>query len=118
MNATEVDVNNISFETEQGDDWFTATFSGVKIQPSRNDVDQVRFRFQDWLNMTDDPEAPPQNFERLRINIDGGFNGTHTVLLYAPGTVTAHFTGFDYKNMNWENTTLSRFEKILFPKNH
>ena len=114
MNATELDVSNISFETEQGDDWFTATFSGVKLLPSRNDVDQIRFRLQDWLNLTDDPEAPPQNFERLRINVDGGFNGTHTVLLYAPGTVTAHFTGLDYKNMTWENTTLSGLKDLLF----
>ncbi len=114
MNATEVDVSNISFETEQGDDWFTAVFSGVKMQPSKNDVDQIRFRLQEWLNLTDDPEAPPQNFERLRINVDGGFNGTHTVLLYAPGTVTAHSTGLDYKRMTWENATLSGLKDLLF----
>jgi hypothetical protein len=114
MNATEVDVSNISFETEQGDDWFTAVFSGVKMQPSKNDVDQIRFTLQDWLNLTDDPEAPPQNFERLRINVAGGFNGTHTVLLYAPGTVAVHSTGLDYKNMTWENTTLSGLKDLLF----
>jgi hypothetical protein len=114
FNITELDVNNLTIDLKQGEDWMTMTFSGARIDPLKDEVDPLRFTLYRWLNTTSDPEAPPQDFEKLRVTITGGFNGTHTILLYAPGTVPAHTTALDYKTMIWDNASMSSLRDLLF----
>ena len=114
LNSTEIDIDNLVLDMKQGEDWSTMTFDGVKMYPPRDEIDFMRFTLFQWLNMTNDPEAPPRDFERLKITVTGGFNGTHTVLLYSPSTVSDHTTALDYKAMSWQNVTLSSLRDLLF----
>jgi hypothetical protein len=92
------------------------TFNGLIITPPKDEIDFVRFKLYKFFNATsEDPEEPPRGFEKLKIVIVGGFNGTHTVLLYAPGTVPAPDAGsLDYKSMTWQNVTFSSLKDLNF----
>lgn len=114
LNSTEIDINNLVLDVKQGEDWSTMAFDGVRMYPFRDEIDSIRFTLFQWLNMTNDPEAPPRDFERLKVTITGGFNGTHTILLYSPSTVPDHMNSLDYKTMTWQNVTMSSLRDLLF----
>ncbi|MGQ9507048.1 MAG: hypothetical protein ACUVTB_04210 [Candidatus Bathycorpusculaceae bacterium] len=115
LNMTEIDINNFNAEIRMGRDQFYLTFNGVIVKPPIDEIDFIRFKLYKWLNMTTAPDAPPREFEKLKITIASTFNGTHTILLYAPGTVPPpDTTSLDYKSMMWENVTLSSLKDIEF----
>ncbi|MEM3697809.1 MAG: hypothetical protein QXQ94_09985 [Candidatus Bathyarchaeia archaeon] len=115
LNMTEIDVSNFNAEVKMGRDHFYLTFSGVFVEPPTDEIDLIRFKLYNWLNMTTAPDAPPREFEKLKITFSGGFNGTHTILLYAPDTVPApDITSLDYKSMTWQNVSLSDLKDLRF----
>ncbi len=115
INATEVDVDNFRLNVRQGEDWELINFSGIRMHPRKDDLDFIRFKLYSWLHTTDDPDAPPKRLEKLKITMAAGFNGTHTVLLSAPGTgPIPDVTGLDYKEMVWENVTMDSLKDLLF----
>lgn len=115
FNETEININNFGLEFKLGQDWMYLTFNGLIVQPPKDEVDFIRFRLHRFFNVTADPEEPPGEFEKLKIVMACGFNGTHTVLLYAPGTAPSpNVTSLDYKIMTWENVTMSDLKDLLF----
>jgi hypothetical protein len=115
LNETEIDINNFNAELKIGKDQFYLTFTGVLVKPPIDEIDSIRFKLYTWLNMTAAPDASPREFEKLKITFIGGFNGTHTILLYAPDTVPApDITSLDYKNMTWQNVTLCSLKDLQF----
>ncbi|MEM3699527.1 MAG: hypothetical protein QXL57_01485 [Candidatus Bathyarchaeia archaeon] len=115
LNMTEIDLDNFNAEVKMGRDQFYLAFSGVFVKPPMDEIDFIRFKLYNWLDMTTAPDAPPREFEKLKITFSGGFNGTHTILLYVPGTVPApDMTSLDYKSMTWQNVTLSSLKDMRF----
>lgn len=113
LNSTQIDISNLSLDSAMGDDWVTVMVSGVKLVPQKNVIDTVRFTFSDWFNMTNDTAMPPHGNDKMRITVNGGFDGTNVVLLYAPGSVPTHETSLDYKTMTWQNTTLTSLKALV-----
>lgn len=116
LNETEIDVNNFSAEYNVGNDWMYVTFNGLITQPPKDKIDIIRFKLYRFFNMTSgNPQEPPREFEKLKITVTSGFNGTHTILLYAPDTMpTPDATSLDYKTMTWQNVTLSSLKDLNF----
>ncbi|MGQ9545165.1 MAG: hypothetical protein ACUVQX_05205 [Candidatus Bathycorpusculaceae bacterium] len=115
LNETEIDISNFNAEIKIGKDQIYLTFNGVFVKPPIDEIDFIRFKLYKWLNMTTAPDEPPREFEKLTITLIGGFNGTHTILLYAPDTVPPPDTiSLDYKNMTWQNVTLSSLKDMRF----
>ncbi len=116
LNETEVDVSNFSADIEMARDEIYLTFSGLTIKPPKDDVNQIIFKLYKLFNATSyDPLEPPREFEKLKIVVTAGFNGTHTILLYAPGTMpTPDYTALDFKSMAWENVTMSSLKDLEF----
>ena len=115
LNETEININNFGLEFKLGQDWMYLTFNGLIAQPPKDEVDFIRFRLHRFFNVTADSEEPPREFEKLKIVVTSGFNGTHTILLYAPGTVPSpNMFSLDYKTMTWENVTMSSLKDLLF----
>jgi hypothetical protein len=116
LNETEIDINNCEAEFKMGQDWMYISFDGIVIRPPKDEIDSVRFKLYRLFNASSyDPEEPPGEFDKLKIVITGGSNETHTVLLYAPGTVpTPDETSLDYKTMTWQNVTLSSLKDLHF----
>ncbi|MEM3464633.1 MAG: hypothetical protein QXL91_07190, partial [Candidatus Bathyarchaeia archaeon] len=116
LNETEVDISNFSADFKMAKDEMYLTFSGLILQPPKDEVNQIIFKLYKFFNTTSyDPLEPPREFEKLKIVITAGFNGTHTILLYAPGTVpTPDETSLDFKSMTWENVTMSSLKDLEF----
>lgn len=110
-----VDISNFSVEIRQGTDWENIAFDGLVVHPTEDGIDNIRFKLLKWLETTSDPWNPPRQFEKLKIAIRGGSDGTHTVLLGSLGTVpTPDTVGLDYKSMIWQNVTVSSLKHLLF----
>ncbi len=119
LNATEVDISNFKADIRQGEDWMTLTFEGLRVRSVKDEVDLIRFKLCSLFNMTIGPYESPREFEKLKITVVGGSNATHTILLYAPGTMpTPNMTSLDYKTMTWENVTMSDLKDLLFKIAH
>ncbi len=115
LNATEIDISNFKADIKQGEDWMTLTFEGLRVHPVKDEIDFIRFKLHSLFNMTISPYESPREFEKLKINIIGGSNATHTILLYAPSIMpTPNMTSLDYKTMTWENVTVSSMKDLLF----
>jgi hypothetical protein len=115
LNETEVNINNLEAEVNIGKDWMYATFDGVTIQPPKSILDSVRFKLYKLFNMTYGPYEPPGEFEKLKITVTGGSNGTLTVLLHAPpGVLNPDHLSLDYKAMTWDNTKMSNLRDLVF----
>jgi hypothetical protein len=115
LNGTDIDINNFHMETTEGEDWMTMSFRNLKLYPQKDELGFIRFKLQHWFNMTNDFTEPPQEYEKLKIAIIAGFNGTHTVLFEAPGTVPVpSTTSLDYRVMIWQNTKLSSLKDLVF----
>ncbi len=115
LNATEFDISNFHLEAQQGRGWSTIAWSGIKAYPQKDTLDSIRFKLLHWFNLTSDPQALPHEFERIRVTVTAGFNGTHTVLFSAPSTMSEpDATGNDYKSMMWQNVSISSLKDLLF----
>lgn len=116
LNETEIDISNFSADVKLTSDERHLTFSGAIIKPPKDEVNPIIFKLYKFFNTTSyDPLEPPREFEKLKIIIMAGFNETHTILLYAPGTVpTPDDTSLDFKSMTWQNATLSSLKDLNF----
>jgi len=116
LNATDIDISNLKLTVMQGENWETLTFEGVKAYPPKNTLDFIRFKLYTWLSTaSDDPTAPPREFQKLKVTIMGGSNATHTILLAtSTGVPLPNATSLDYKSMTWENVTFNSLRDLLF----
>jgi hypothetical protein len=116
LNETEVDISNFSADFKMARDEMYLTFSGLTLQPPKDEVNPIIFKLYKFFNTTSyDPLEPPREFEKLKIVITASFNETHTILLYAPDTVpTPDYTSLDFKSMTWENVTMSSIKDLEF----
>ncbi|MEM2688390.1 MAG: hypothetical protein QXR01_00870 [Candidatus Bathyarchaeia archaeon] len=116
LNETIIDANNFSAEIKLGRDWMLLRFNGLILRPPIDAVDNVRFKFYNFFNVTSyDPYEPPRKFQKLKINIMGAFNGTHTILLYAADSVPPpDFVSTDLKIMSWENVSIGSLKNLEF----
>ncbi len=115
VDEMEIDMNNCQLEFKMSPDWQYISFDGIIVKPPKETMDLIRFRLTEFFNATSyNPEEPPREFEKLRIVVTGGFNGTHVVLPYAPVTMpTPDAISLDYKTMEWENVTISTLKDLV-----
>jgi len=116
INMTEINLNNFLVEFRLGTDSMHFAFNGLIVQPPKDEIDAARFKLYTLFNMpSGDPYEPPRASEKLQVTITGGFNGTHAVLLYAPGRVPPpDVKSLDYTSMTWENVSISRLKDLVF----
>jgi len=116
LNETEIGINNCEAKFKISENWMYISFDGIVIHPPKDKLDFIRFKLYKLFNTSSyDPEEPPREFDKLKIVISGGSNDTHTVLLYAPGTVpTPDEISLDYKKMTWQNVTISSLKDLHF----
>ena len=116
LDDIEVDFNNFKAELNSGSDWIYLSFSGVLLQPPKDEVDSVRFGLSRFFNITAGIYIPRTEFDRLRITIAGGTETNQTVLLFAPSprVPTPVNASLDYASMTWQNTDPSNLRDLRF----
>jgi len=115
LNDTEININNFQAEFELGQDWMHANFSGLILKPQADNIDFVRFKLENWLDMSTDSSAPPLDFEKFTITVTGASNANQTVLLFQPSDVPApDQCSADSRSMVWNNASLSSLKDLMF----
>jgi len=115
INSTEVDIGNLKAQIRQSREARFISFEQLKLNPSKDAIDFIRFKLARLLNITNSYYEPPRQCERVTIAFNAGFNGTHTVLFYAPNTIPRpDTTGNDYRSIAWQNVSLSKLNDLLF----
>ncbi len=116
LKETIIDANNFSAEIKLGKDRMLFSFNSLILQPPIDVVDNIRFKLYRFFDMTShDPYEPPREFQKLKVTIMGAFNGTHTVMLYAPSTLPQpNAVSTDFKTMTWENVSMSSLKDLEF----
>jgi hypothetical protein len=115
LNETDINIDNFQAEFEVGQDWMQASFSGLILKPQVDTIDPVRFELKSWLNLTNSPEAPPLEFDKLSITVTGESSANQTVLLYQPSDVPSpNSLSEDYTSMAWNNVSLSSLQNLMF----
>jgi hypothetical protein len=117
LNETDIDINNFQAEFKMGTDWMRASFNGLILKPQADSIDPVRFELKKWLNLTNDPEAPPLQFDKLSVTVSGESSANQTILLYQPsGVPNPDNSSRDYRSMVWNNASLSSLQDLMFLK--
>jgi len=115
LNETDININNFEAELQVGQDWMYANFSGLILKPQPDDIDAITFRLKNWLNMTNDINAPPQDFGRFSITITGASSENQTVLLsQQPNLPSPNQLSPDGRSMVWTNASLSSLQDVTF----
>jgi hypothetical protein len=114
LNETDIDVDNFQVEFEIGQNWMQASFSGLILKPQADTIDPIRFELKSWLNLTNDPEAPPLEGDKLSVTVTGESSANQTVLLYQPSDVPSpNSLSEDYSSMAWNNVSLSSLQDLM-----
>jgi hypothetical protein len=115
LNETDININNFQAEFNVGQDSINGSFSGLILKLQPNILDSVRFQLKNWLNLTNNAEAPPLEFDKLSVTVTGESEGNQTVLLYQPSDVpNPESISNDYRNMAWNNVSLSSLQDLTF----
>jgi hypothetical protein len=115
LNGTEVDINNFKAQLNSSSDWIYFNFSGILLQPPKDQIDSIQFKLSRLFNATSELSVPSTEFDRFGITITGGTDANETVLLYVPSTVTAPINAsLDDASMSWENTAPSNLTDLRF----
>ena len=115
LNETDVDINNFQAQFNVGQDSINASFSGLILKPKADNIDSIRFELKNWLNLTNNAETPPLEFDKLSVTITGESNSNQTVLLSQPPDVPSpDSTSADYRSMEWDNVSLSNLQDLMF----
>jgi hypothetical protein len=115
LNETDINIDNFQAEFNVGQDSINGSFSGLILTPQVNNIDSVRFQLKNWLNLTNNPEAPPLEFDKLSVTITGESEGNQTVLLSQPSDVpNPDSVSSDYSSMAWNNVSLSSLQDLIF----
>ena len=115
LNETDININNFQAEFKLGQDWIQASFSGLILKPQVDNIDSIRFELKNWLNLMNDPEAPPLEFDKLSVTVTGESDANQTVLLYQASDVpNPDSLSGDYRSMAWNNASLSSLQDLMF----
>ncbi|MGB8781206.1 MAG: hypothetical protein WCD81_11245 [Candidatus Bathyarchaeia archaeon] len=115
LNETDIDINNFQAQFKVGQDSINGSFSGLILKPQADNIDSVRFKLEKWLNLTNNAEAPPLEFDKLSVIITGESNANQTVLLSQPSDVpNPDSISGDYRSMAWNNVSLSSLQDLMF----
>ena len=115
LNETDININNLQAEFKLGQDWMQASFSGLILKPQADNIDSVRFELKKWLNLTNNVQAPPLEFDKLAVTVTGESSANQTVLLYRPSDVpNPNSLSGDYRSMAWNNASLSSLQDLTF----
>jgi hypothetical protein len=119
LKDTTVDISNLQLNINISDYSVLWNFEGVKVAPPADRINATCFRLERFFNITSSPygESPRQN-ERMKLIVQGGNNGTHTVTLFIDPTDPDRVPDPDEfageNTMIWNNQSISKLERLIF----
>jgi len=119
LKDTDVDISNLQLNINVSDYSTLLDFEGVKVAPPADRINATSFRLERFFNITSSPygESPRQN-ERMKLIVQGGNNGTHTVTPFIDPTDLDRVPDPDEfageNTMIWNNQSVSKLKRLIF----
>jgi hypothetical protein len=119
LKDTTVDISNLQLNLNISNYSVLWDFEGVKVAPPAERINATCFRLERFFNITSSPygESPHQN-ERMKLIVQGGNNGTHTVTLFIDPTDPDRVPNPDEfageNTMIWNNQSISKLKRLIF----
>jgi len=119
LKDTTVDVSNLQLNINISDYSVLCNFEGVKVAPPVDRINATCFRLERFFNITSSlyGESPRQN-ERMKLIVQGGNNGTHTVTPFINTTDSDRVLDPDEyageNTMIWNNQSISKLKRLIF----
>jgi hypothetical protein len=119
LKDTDVDISNLQLNINVSDYSTLLDFEGVNVAPPVDRINATCFRLERFFNITSSPygESPRQN-ERMKLIVQGGNNGTHTVTPFIDPTDPDKVLDPDEfaggNTMIWDNQSISKLKRLVF----
>lgn len=119
LKDTDVDISNLQLNINVSDYSTLLDFEGVKVAPPVDRINATCFRLERFFNITSSPygESPRQN-ERMKLIVQGGNNGTHTVTPFIDPTDPDRVPDPDEfageNTIIWNNQSISKLKRLIF----
>ena len=118
LKKTSVDLSNFQFNLNISEYSATLNFAGVKVKPPINMLNATCFKLKQFFNITSSPYESPRRNERLKIIVQGGSNGTHSVTLTIDKSDPKKIPNPDEIEkgnvMVWNNQSVSKLQSLIF----
>lgn len=119
IKSTDINITNLWFNLKMNSTFQQLSFSGLKFVPPVNYINSTAFKLEDFFNVTTamfggDPE-PPRFNETLKLVVQGGGNGTHTVTVhFNPEEVPEPDEFLNENTLVWNNQSISKLKHLIF----
>ena len=122
IKGTDVDITNLKLDMSMNSTFQQWSMEGVQLAPPVNYINSTSFRLENFFNITSTlpgggPEPPTSN-ETLKLIVQGGSNGTHTVTLHVdptyPDGVPEPNEFLSGNTMVWNNQSISKLKSLIF----
>jgi hypothetical protein len=122
LKGTSVDITNLKLSLYMNATFQEWNFEGVKLMPPVNRVNATSFRLENFFNITSSlpggMREPPTRGDMLKLIVQGGNNGTHSVTLHIdpadPERVPEPDEIHSGNIMIWHNQSISRLKRLIF----
>lgn len=93
-------------------------FDGAKVTPPIDSINATCFRLGKFFNITSSEYESPRENEKMKLIVQGGSNGTHTVTLFInpndPERVPDPDEFAEENTMIWNNQSISKLKRLIF----
>jgi len=118
MKESDLDISNLDVSLEVRSDTVLWSFGNVKVTPPTDLINATCFKLGRFFNLTSSPSEPPRQNERLKLTVQGGSNGTHSVTLFIdpndPEKPIAPDEFAGGNTMIWNNMSISKLKGLIF----
>lgn len=116
INVTDISNLRLSFKISEYSVYWN--FENVKIAPPIDSINATSFRLERLFNVTSSPYEFPMYGQKQKLIVQGGSNGTHTVILFIdPADPNKVPDPNDYTSENtmiWNNQSISKLKRLIF----
>jgi len=120
LNQTLIDLVQLQINFEVRSTSAIGELTGIMLSSPIDPVNATCFRLERFFNLTsvDYGNEPPIKGQRLKITVQGGNNGTHTVTLFIdpadPERVPDPDEFAEGNAMIWNNQSISKLKRLIF----
>ena len=113
LNETQIDLTNFRISLNLTETSLEVDVSGFAVRPPLDNKTATNFKLERFFNITASEDEPPGEGERLKVTVEGGSNGTHTVRIFRPPTVPEPDITAP-GGMVWNNQSISSLKDLIF----
>lgn len=120
LKNTYVDITNLKLDMNINSTFQQWSFEGVKFAPPIDSINATSFRLESFFNITSNMlggrrrAEPPLANDTLKLVVQGGSNGTHTVTLHIDSEVPKPDEFLSGNIMVWHNQSISKLKRLIF----